>query len=304
MTLAVDISNYTGPITAANVNDWSNAGVGLAIVQALDPPAGFPAGQTRQQLATLNAAGMPAEAYVFFWFDSDPAHVDRALALLQGLNVRRIWLDLEDVAAKNYNQQDTEAKVADALQRCDAWGAAQGIPQPRAGIYTGNWYWSNAAYMDNTETFKDRDLWDANYDFIGIASQGFRSYGGWRSCAIKQHIGSSAFGGVSGLDQDCLSDAYAQAVGGAPAAVPAPPAPVNCPPVPQDYRDKFGVGPDGWPSVAANLEGIIHQLMAEVEQVSLQVEADATKIGQLQALVATFNSGSVGQVKTPVGAGA
>src|SRR5579859_3271892 len=161
MSLAVDISNYTGPITVAAVNAWRAAGVGLVIVQAVDPPAGYPPGCTQQQIQTLNQAGMPADAYVFFWFDSPPNHVDHALSLLEGTKVRRVWLDLEDIAAKGYDQPTTEAKVADALQRCDAWSQARNLPA--AGIYTGSWYWASELYMGNTQTFKSRDLWDARY---------------------------------------------------------------------------------------------------------------------------------------------
>ena len=300
MTLAVDISNYTGPITADNVNAWRDAGVGLVIVQAVDPPAGYPDGCTQQQLQTLNQAGMPAEAYVFFWFDSDPGHVDHALSLLEGVTVRRVWLDLEDVAARNYDQATTEAKVADALKRCDDWSQAHNLPP--AGIYTGNWYWSNPHYMGNTPKFSERDLWDSNYDYVAEAGQGFNAYGGWTACAIKQHIGTSSLCNVSGLDQDCLSADYAQAVLGAPpqAAPPADTPPVSCPPVPQEYQDKFGVPSDGWPGVAANLEGIIHQLVVEVQQVTQQAQADEAKIDQLRKLIETFNTGSVGQVQAPV----
>jgi hypothetical protein len=297
MTLAVDISNYTGPITSDQVDSWRSAGVGLVIVQAVDPPAAYPAGCTRQQLQMLNQAGMPAEAYVFFWFDSDPTHVDHALSLLEGVQVRRVWLDLEDVAAKNYDQSTTEAKVADALRRCDAWSQAHNLPP--AGIYTGSWYWTSADYMGNTQAFKDRDLWDAHYDYVADAVQGFQPYGGWAKCMVKQHIGSSVFCGVPGLDQDCLSAEYAQAVLGAPprSALQAQTASVSCPPVPQDYQTKFGVGIDGWPAVAANLEGIIHQVMAQVQQVTQLAQADEAKLEQIRALVAAYNAGTLGQIR-------
>jgi hypothetical protein len=296
MTLALDISNYTGPITIADVAAWRDAGVGLVIVQAVDPPAGYPPGCTLQQIQTLNEADMPADAYVFFWFDSDPGHVDHALSLLEGIKLGRVWLDLEDVSAKGYDQATTEAKVADALQRCDAWSQAHNLPS--TGIYTGSWYWASELYMGNTQTFKGRDLWDAHYDYIPDALQGFQSYGGWTGCVIKQHIGSSAFCDVAGLDQDCLAPEYAQAILGGPpqAEPPGAVATVTCPAVPKDYQDKFGVGPDDWPAVAANLEGIIHQVMAEIEQVTLRAQADEAKLEQIRALVATVNTGTVGQV--------
>jgi hypothetical protein len=298
MTLAVDISNYTGSITADQVSAWRDAGVGLVIVQAVDPPAGYPPGRTGQQLRVLNQAGMPAEAYVFFWFDSDPSHVNRALALLEGVNVRRVWLDLEDVAAKGYTQDQTEAKVTDALQSCDAWSTAHDLPSA-TGIYTGAWYWTNALYMGNTQAFKTRDLWDAHYDYIPDAAQGFQSYGGWDSCKVKQHIGTSVFCGVGGLDQNCLAAEYASVVAGGPtASAPQAEVPqVSCPAVPQEYQDKFGVGANDWPGVAANLEGIIQQVMAEIAQITQLAQADEAKLEQIRALVATFNTGTLGQVR-------
>ena len=103
----------------------------------------------------------------------------------------------EDVAAKGYDQATTEAKVADALQRCDAWSQAHHLPL--AGIYTGSWYWASELYMGNPQTSKSRDLWDAHYDYIPDALPGFQSYGGWNGCVIKQHMGSSAFCDVAGL---------------------------------------------------------------------------------------------------------
>jgi len=297
MTLALDISNYTGPITQEQVNGWRDAGVGLVIVQAVDPPAAYPAGCTRQQLETLRDANMPAEAYVFFWFDASPDHIDRALSLLEGLPIRRVWLDVEDIGAKSYNQATTEAKVADALQRCDTWSQQQGLPQ--AGIYTGKWYWEATDYMGNTSSFSDRELWDANYDFTPDATSGFRPYGGWTGCSIKQHIGSSEFVGVGGLDQDCLTDEYAGAIlgGSSPSSPQAPVATVTCPEVPQAYQEKFGVAADGWPAVAANLEGIIRQLIGEVAQVSQQEQSDAAKLEQVRALVARYRTGTLGKVR-------
>jgi len=296
MTLAVDISNYTGQITADQVSAWRDAGVGLVIVQAVDPPAGYPAGCTKQQIQTLNQAGMPVDAYVFFWFDSDPGHIDNALALLEGLTIHRVWLDLEDVAAKGYDQATTVAKVTDALQRCDNWSQAHNLPLP-TGIYTGSWYWTNSAYMGNTQAFNSRDLWSASYDFIADASQGFVAYGGWTQCTIKQHIGSSAFCGVSGLDQDCLSNDYATLLGAAaPTVAVAEPAQVSCPAVPQAYQDKFGVGPDGWPAVAANLEGVIHQLVVQVQQATHQGLQDPVKLNQIRAIVSTYKTGAANKL--------
>jgi hypothetical protein len=295
MTLAVDISNYTGPITLDQVNAWREAGVGLVLVQAVDPPAGYPPGVTRQQLEVLRDAVMPADAYVFFWFEADAGHVDRALTLLDGFPVRRVWLDLEDTAAQRFDQATTEAKVADALQRCDAWSQGRGLPT--AGIYTGHWYWADPLYTGNTQAFADRLLWDSHYDFIADASQGFRAYGGWTECVIKQHIGSSTFCNVAGLDQNCLSASYAEALGAPPVLAQERGEEVSCPPVPADYQEKFGLGAEGWPGVAVNLEGIIRQVMGELEQVTLVEQADEAKLARIREIVARYRSGKLGAIR-------
>jgi GH25 family lysozyme M1 (1,4-beta-N-acetylmuramidase) len=257
MTLAVDISNYTGPIDPQHVDAWRQAGVGLVIVQAIDPPPGYPAGCTRQQLSTLRDAGMAAEAYIYLWFDADVGTVQHALSLVDGLPIRRIWLDLEDKAAANYNQAATEAKVQAALDACDAYANAHGMPT--TGIYTGNWFWSDPKLMGNTIRFNNRLLWDSHYDGVADTTANFRAYGGWSACTIKQHIGTSALGGVTGLDQSVLTADYAAGLTEEEEEVAYP--------VPEQYTNN---GWTTWREVAINLQAIADQLGQQ--QQALQAE--------------------------------
>ena len=48
--LAVDMSNFTDPLSSAAIAGFKAAGVGHVIVQAVDPPPNYPAGRTRAQI--------------------------------------------------------------------------------------------------------------------------------------------------------------------------------------------------------------------------------------------------------------
>jgi hypothetical protein len=200
--LAIDVSNYSSDFTPENLAALKDAGVGLVIVQSIDPPAGYPAGKTRAQIEACLAAGLAVDGYVYLWFDLGVDDMKRKLALLDGLPIRQLWLDVEDESAARYSQADCEAKVAAALAECDAFPTTGGQP---TGIYTGAWYWQPRTYMGNTTAFSDRKLWDAHYDTVADASVGFVPYGGWESCRIKQFAGSSELAGITGVDLDALS---------------------------------------------------------------------------------------------------
>lgn len=200
---AVDVSNYSSALTPEALAAWKADGVELVLVQAIDPPAGFPAGKTRDQVQACLDAGLVVDAYIYLWFDADVGDIQRKLALLDGLPIRRLWLDVEDESAARYDWAACEAKVRDALNACDSF-AVTGID--RTGIYTGGWFWRSDQYMANTTTFADRELWDSNYA-DGIAdTAAFKPYGGWQSCAIKQWQGTSDYLGVSGVDLNVLSE--------------------------------------------------------------------------------------------------
>ena len=197
MQYGIDVSNYTSPFAS-----WTKD-LSLVIVQAVDPPPSYPPGQTRDQIQACLDAGIAVDAYLWLWFDQDD--IQSKLSLLDGLAIRTLWLDVEDSAARRYNQVDTEAIIKAALDKCDAYGTWLARP---TGIYTGSWYWTSNLYLDNSTTFSDRMLWDANYDDQSDTAV-FTPYGGWTSCAIKQFAGSVVVNGISGVDHNVLSDAEA-----------------------------------------------------------------------------------------------
>jgi hypothetical protein len=213
MTLAVDISNYTDPITPAAAQALKGAGVELVLVQAVDPPPGYPAGVTRSQIQTCLDAGLAVDAYVWLWFDLDVADIQHKLALLDGLSVRQLWLDVEDTAAIKYDQATCEQKVSDALAACDAYTTTSG---QKTGVYSGRWFWADRRYMGNTTAFSDRELWDAQYDLVADTGT-FVPYGGWTNAAIKQYQGTTSLAGVGGLDLNVLSVGEAAELGTGPA---------------------------------------------------------------------------------------
>jgi hypothetical protein len=203
---AADLSNYTTALSPSALDVWKQHGFWLAIVQAVSPPAGYPAGKTREQIQQCLDAGLVIDAYVYLWFDLDASDIRSKLGLLDGLSIRRIWLDVEDQAASKYDQATTEQKVMDALTACESWSYNHGASE-QVGIYTGAWFWTDQRYMSNTTTFSGRELWDANYE-----TDAFAPYGGWTSRAIHQYQGTTSLGGISGIDLNVLSDGEAAKV--------------------------------------------------------------------------------------------
>lgn len=227
MIKSFDCSNYTSQLTSTNLQAALADGFSHAIVQSIDPPAGYPPGVTRQQIIACLNAGLTVDAYLWLWMDLDVNDIHRKLDLLSGLGVRQLWLDVEDLAANKYTQAQCEAKVIDALQVCDSWAINNNLPQQFTGIYSGKWYWSDPRYMGNSTTFSNRELWDANYDNVPDANLGFSPYGGWNSARIKQYKGTTQLGEISGVDLNVLSLAEEEEID-PNNPNPTPPPPVPC----------------------------------------------------------------------------
>lgn len=206
---AVDVSNYTDWLGVRTVTQWRDEhDVGLVIVQSLDTER-FPQSRTIAQLIACAAAGMTVDIYVYPFFANGPTDCSKRLseALKAGVPIRRVHLDVEDVdpSQRALSVADRIRLVRTWLDQCDAFPARI---KP-AVVYTGRWYWTDPRYLDNTIAFKDRPLWDANYDGVDDASQGFVPYGGWTvdKVAIKQYRGTSSLAGIGGVDLDVLSEA-------------------------------------------------------------------------------------------------
>ncbi len=209
VTLAVDISNYSSDLTSDNLAALKAAGVGLVITQAVDPPPQYPPTKTRDQIAACNAAGMPVDAYLWVWTNSDVRQdMLSKLGLLEGVTVRRLWLDAEDTAVASVTRR--RAAINEAFTILDEWSSLFELPRP--GLYTGKW-WIDAYLDGDASAWGDRDLWLAQYDAIPDASV-VTLPKGWTRCAIKQYSGTSDIAGVTGVDLNVLSVEEAMRVGG------------------------------------------------------------------------------------------
>lgn len=99
--LVVDASNYTTRRLTSDVLSALKAqGVELVIVQAVDPPAGYPPSQTRQQIQDCLDFGMPVGFYVFWWAFAGVPYLQRHMATLAGFEGKLQFgvVDAEDTS--------------------------------------------------------------------------------------------------------------------------------------------------------------------------------------------------------------
>lgn len=200
--LAVDVSNFTSPLTSSALQNLWNAGVRLVIAQAVQPASG--ASVTVQQLVAAKAFGFAVEAYVYQYL-TDPAWITQCLALLdqaaaQGVVPDRLWLDVEDVSV-TLSPAATVAAIDRDLAALQAWSKSSGVLQT-TGVYSGAWWWPRTGNATKYAA-AGVPLWPSQYD--GVADPDvFTPFGGWTSAqvAIKQFAGTSVLAGVTGLDLD------------------------------------------------------------------------------------------------------
>jgi len=177
---------------------WKNAGYGLVIVQAIDPPPTYPPSVTAQQLDMAVSCGLAVDAYIYCWWDMD--RMRRDVVTLGGRQLNRLWLDVEEFA--NGLPGTVAARIAFVKQALAVLDAYPHKQQAQVGIYTGGWFWGNARtanYMRNATDFSNRPLWTSQYDGIpnvDVADM----YGGWQKAAIKQWKGTTSLAGVQKVD--------------------------------------------------------------------------------------------------------
>lgn len=196
MARLVDLSNYSGPLTEARAHALIDAGFSGAIVQALQPPPGYPPDVAAQQLATLRAAGITRlQGYVVWWFGNTPEYLGPLLDTLAAGGVTTCWLDVEDT--RPYPLEERIEEVRAAL----AYIQARGL---RPGIYTAHWYWTR--YMGDCADFATLPLWAAQYDDNPDAGA-VALFGGWGRAQIKQYRGTTSIAGIPAVDLNVEADA-------------------------------------------------------------------------------------------------
>ena len=207
--LGRDFSNFsTDPPTTA--------GVEFGIVQALTPPMGKPHAMDGThclfQVKTLQAAGIPTDAYLF-WQDGLEQTLAERIALLDTVSIRQWWVDFEVKIAGLIGAALTQS-VADALAAADQAPSTLGR---KAGFYTNqdwvNWY---AGQGGDLSVFDGRPTWIANWS-NGRADASDTKFGG-NPCNIKQYAGTQP----DGTDLDVMSDEEALLLN-APTVTPPPP---------------------------------------------------------------------------------
>jgi hypothetical protein len=152
---AVDISMWSGDITPGEVACWRDSGVRHVISGTQIPSI------TVQQIQTAASGGMTIDAYVMLYWDFDiTAQVRDALATIEGLPVRRLWLDAEQPRG-NWSSWQLIGKIQEAIDACG--------PFPH-GIYTRKVWWRDN--VDDTAAFSYLPLWYAYYD-------GFHDFDDW-----------------------------------------------------------------------------------------------------------------------------
>jgi hypothetical protein len=185
----VDLSNYSGRLTVEQVRALRDEGVTGAIVQALQPPPGYPPDVAAQQLAALRDSGITdLQGYVVWWFGNTPDYLGPLLAVLADGGVTTCWLDVEDT--RPYPLATRIEEVRAALAYIQAHGM-------RTGIYTAHWYWTR--YMGDCTEFATLPLWAAQYDDdpnLGTVAL----FGGWERAQIKQYRGTTSIAGIPAVD--------------------------------------------------------------------------------------------------------
>lgn len=204
MRLGVDFSSWGGALSDATVECWKAQGVDHAVVQYSE--------RMPQHLNVLaDAGGIEIEAYVYLYWGASPwgqTPADRvrlALRMMQGHDIKRLWLDCEDQA---------QSFRPDQLDECIEVCRAAGMP---CGIYTGGWWWR--PYTSNSTRYSHLPLWDARY--LGEAPTpdlskmpkdltGSGGYGGWEDATIWQWWNTTSLCGHS-VDLNALEGVIAPA---------------------------------------------------------------------------------------------
>lgn len=172
---AIDISMWEGPISQAEMDCFWSAGVRHVVSGTQVEEI------TRQQLSMARDRGMSIDAYVYLYFSRDlRAQVREAFARVQGFDIGRMWLDVEDAqSAAGRSPSELLDAVQQAVDECRLQSGAG------CGIYTGAGFWN--AYLGGSSRFADVPLWYARYnDVTSLSAWSTERFGGWTAPVAKQ----------------------------------------------------------------------------------------------------------------------
>lgn len=218
MPVAIDISQWSGEVSVEDFQRAKAAGCSRVIVALNNLTL------AKRQIDNAKAAGLQVQAYIYLYFQQDPAsRVSEALNALSGTGVRDVWLDCEDETFSFASRF-----CINKLGYCADLVWKRGF---NPGVYTASWWWKK--HIDSTPDSElstqqveylakiyDLPLWDARWDNDPDIDPA--NYGAWTQPPVmSQYRGDTDFMGIW-----CDINSYAGVPGPSPAPEPEPaPAP-------------------------------------------------------------------------------
>lgn len=238
MTLyGIDVSSFQGDMKYLQTDIYRRAQFVIAQAYAHINPGG-----TARQLRQAKTDGKMAAAYTFLWHGRSYRTADKTVqgdmrsrlsAIPEDVRLDgRLWLDLEDNVSPDWGNsglQTRRGEVRQALDVMNEWASAHGLPE--SGIYTSPYY---IDLLYSGWYPQDVPLWLAHYGLPAGAPLGGRYF----NTTVVGHQYTSEV-----LDQNLFLDSE---FGPQEAEVP----------IPQEYQDKFGIGPHDIQALIDNLEGV------------------------------------------------
>lgn len=144
---AVDVSHWSGYLSAGQVACWWEMGVRHVVTGTRDPSI------TVQQLGMAVDGGMTVDAYVVLEWDDEIAQlVGAALSAITPYPVQRLWLDAERPAGV-WSAAQLVGKIQEGVDACGGFAC---------GIYTRKAWWLDST--GDSQAFSHLPLWYAYYN--------------------------------------------------------------------------------------------------------------------------------------------
>jgi GH25 family lysozyme M1 (1,4-beta-N-acetylmuramidase) len=263
----IDISSFQSDMRYLQTDIYRRAHFVIAQAYAHISPGG-----TARQLRAARDDGKLKTAYTFLWHGPSYRTADKTVqgdmrsrlsAIPDDVPLDgRLWLDLEDNVSPDWGTSGHQVRrdeVLQALDVMDEWAAAHGLPE--SGIYTSGYYIDllyGGWYPQNVP------LWLAHYGLQAGSPLGQRRY----NTTVVGHQYTSEV-----LDQNLFLDSEF-----APQEAEVP--------IPQEYQEKFNIGPHDIQGLIDHLEGVGNQKYEQGVQAGLDQANDALeKLAKVKEIV-------------------
>lgn len=198
---ALDLSNFTSRFSVAQVAQWRNEGIGVAIVQLITGVhlAGDNCGT---QILTCLEGGLAVDCYLFPGNDGLPLSTTQRLALVPAearVKIRQLWIDIEPAPGL-----PNRAAINASMATCDTWA-----PWQNTGSYSALWVASKMGWLP--WPWPNRKQWLVNVLTSGAPNLG-GTFPGTNNHVMTQYKMDVTVAGVSGMDRSLLSEGEADAV--------------------------------------------------------------------------------------------